>query len=53
MTKRKGATQHYENLIETILRDNEILYIAVDETKRPLYGGKRIKNCQKISLPAY
>ena len=39
MTKRTGATQHYENLIEKILRDNEILYIAVDETKRPLFDG--------------
>lgn len=44
MTKRLGLFKHYENLIEKILRENEILYIAIDETKRPLYGGKRIKN---------
>lgn len=44
MTKRVGGTQHYENLIEKILRENEILHIAIDESKRPLYGGKRIKN---------
>jgi hypothetical protein len=43
MAKRQGISQHYENLIEYILRENEILYIAIDETKRPKYNeGERI-----------
>jgi hypothetical protein len=44
MTKRRGSTQHYENFIENIFRDNEILYIAIDETKRSLYKDRPIKN---------
>ena len=44
MTKRKGLSQHYENFIENIFRDGQILYIGIDETKRPLYANKTIKN---------
>lgn len=37
-------SSHYEALIEDLLRKNEVLYIAINERKRPIYGGKRIKN---------
>lgn len=44
MAKRRGGSAHYERLFETILRDAEILYIAIDESKRPIYAGKSVKN---------
>lgn len=44
MAKRYGLSKSYEQLFETILRDAEVLYLAIDETKRPIYGDERIKN---------
>jgi hypothetical protein len=44
MAKRKGSTQHYERCFEQILRENGILYLAIDESKRPKYENKTIKN---------
>lgn len=44
MAKRKGLHQHYENLFEKQLRDSGILYLAIDETKRPLYENTTVKN---------
>lgn len=44
MVKRKGKRQHYERVFEEFLRDNGILYIAVDESKRPIYDGCPVKN---------
>lgn len=34
----------YESAFEEFLRKHEILYIATDETRRPIYGGGKIKN---------
>lgn len=44
MAKRKGYHVHYEVMFEHFLRENEILYIAIDEKKRPLVDGKSVKN---------
>ena len=44
MTKRKGAGQHYEKLFENELRESGVLYLAIDETKRPIYETTTIKN---------
>ena len=44
MVKRKGVNQHYENMFEKWLRENGILYIAIDETKKPQYDGASVKN---------
>lgn len=44
MAKRKGHHVHYEVMFEDFLRENEILYIAVDEKRRPLFDGKPVKN---------
>lgn len=44
MTKRKGDNQHYERCFEFLLRKYELLYIAIDETKKPIYDGVGIKN---------
>ena len=44
MTKRKGNHSHYEESFESILRSNEILYIAIDESKKPIYNHEKIKN---------
>lgn len=44
MVKRVGKTQHYERMFESMLRENGVLYLAIDETKRPVYEGKAVKN---------
>lgn len=44
MTKRSGIHSHYEIMFESVLRDNEVLYIAIDESKEPLVEGKPVKN---------
>ncbi len=44
MTKRKGINQHYERFFENILRENEVLYLAIDEKRKPIYDGKGVKN---------
>lgn len=44
MAKRKGHHVHYEIMFEDFLRDNQILYIAVDEKRKPLIDKKSIKN---------
>lgn len=44
MTKRIGRSQHYERMFESMLRENGVLYIAIDETKKPIYDGKSVKN---------
>jgi hypothetical protein len=44
MAKRHGLSKSYEQLFERILRDAEVLYLAIDETKRPIYAEVPIKN---------
>ncbi|MCE9653234.1 MAG: HYExAFE family protein [Nitrosarchaeum sp.] len=44
MAKRKGSHAHYEIMFEDFLRENNILYIAVDETRRPVIDGGSVKN---------
>lgn len=44
MTKRKGSHSHYELMFENFLRKNNFLYIAINEAKRPVFNGERIKN---------
>lgn len=44
MAKRKGIHSHYEIMFEYFLRQNEILYIAVDEKRQPLVDGRPVKN---------
>lgn len=44
MTKRIGKVQHYERMFESMLRRNGVLYIAIDETKKPIYEDNAIKN---------
>lgn len=44
MVKRVGKAQHYERMFESMLRENGVLYIAIDETKKPLYEGRPVKN---------
>jgi hypothetical protein len=44
MAKRKGIHSHYENLFEKQLRDSGILYLAIDETKKPIYDNNPVKN---------
>ncbi len=39
MAKRKGSHAHYEVMFEDFLRENNILYIAVDETRRSIIDG--------------
>lgn len=50
MTKRKGKYSHYELMFENYLRKNNLLYIAINEAKRPLYKGERIKNFDFIVI---
>ena len=42
--KRKGIWNHYERAFEKLLVEKQLLYIAVDETKRPRYNNRKIKN---------
>ena len=44
MTKRKGLHSHYEIMFENFLRENNFLYIAINEAKRPVFNEERIKN---------
>lgn len=44
MAKRKGAHSHYEKMFETVLRNSQILYIAINEAKRPIFQNNKIKN---------
>lgn len=44
MTKRSGQHAHYELAFEEILRKNEVLYIAIDESREPLVENQPIKN---------
>ena len=44
MTKRKGSYSHYELMFENFLREHQFLYIAVNEDKRPIFNGEKIKN---------
>ena len=44
MAKRYGLSKSYEQLFEGILRDAEVLYLAIDEAKRPIYAKEKIKN---------
>lgn len=48
MARRAGPSQHYERLFEHILRENGVLYLAIDETKKPIYEGKAVKNFDSI-----
>lgn len=44
MAKRKGSHSHYELMFENFLRDNNFLYIAINEAKRPVFNGEAVKN---------
>lgn len=44
MAKRKGKRAHYEQAFEALLRQSQIPYIAINESKRPVIKGKTIKN---------
>lgn len=44
MTKRKGTHAHYELMFEDFLRKNNLLYIAINEVKRPIFKGEKVKN---------
>lgn len=44
MAKRKGNHSHYEVMFEYFLRKNQVLYIAVDEKRKPIVDEKPIKN---------
>jgi hypothetical protein len=44
MAKRFGLSKHYEMLFEQMLRYAGILYLAIDESKRPIYDKSKIKN---------
>lgn len=44
MTKRKGKYANYEKIFEDFLRRKKILYIAINEFKRPLFKNKKVKN---------
>src|SRR5262245_27673994 len=44
MAKRIGPHQHYENMFESQLRSRGILYLAIDEKKRPICDAKSVKN---------
>ncbi len=44
VTKRKGTHAEFERSFEDMLRKNKILYLAIDETKRPIYRGATVKN---------
>ena len=42
--KRKGNYCHYEKALESFLRKKKILYLAINEAKRPLFRNERVKN---------
>lgn len=42
--KRKGHHVHYERMMESFFRDNGMLYLAIDEAKRPKLGDVKWKN---------
>lgn len=48
MTKRKGMHSEYERVFEGIIRKCEIPYIAINEAKRAVVEGKKIKSLDFI-----
>jgi len=44
MAKRKGTYSHYELMFENFLREQQFLYIAINEAKRPIFKGEKVKN---------
>lgn len=50
MVKRKGSYSHYELVFERFLRKNNFLYIAINEAKRPVFNGERVKNFDFIVI---
>ena len=44
MTKRKGPHSHYELMFEDYMISNQILYIAIDEKRKPLIDDEHVKN---------
>lgn len=44
MAKRKGRLAEYERSFEHLLREHEVLYLAIDESKRPKFRGSSVKN---------
>lgn len=48
MTKRKGIHSNYEKVFEEIIRACEIPYIAINEAKRAVVEGKKIKSLDFI-----
>src|SRR2546427_6619630 len=44
MGNRKGKLAAYERSFEDLLRKNEVLYLAIDEAKRPKFRGGTVKN---------
>lgn len=50
MTKRKGLYSHYELMFENFLREQQFLYIAINEGKRPIFKDERVKNFDFIAV---
>ncbi|MGH9909394.1 MAG: HYExAFE family protein [Nitrososphaerales archaeon] len=48
MTKRRGMHSEYEKVFEEIIRTCEIPYIAINEAKRAVVRGKKIKSLDFI-----
>lgn len=44
MTKRRGSYSEYENMFEKLLREKQLPYIAINEAKRAIVHGKKIKS---------
>ncbi|MEM2934634.1 MAG: HYExAFE family protein [Methanocellales archaeon] len=53
MTKRKGSHSHYELMFESFLREQQFLYIAINEAKRPIFKGEKVKNFDFIVVSKY
>lgn len=41
---KRLVLNHYEVFFENILRENGVLYLSIDETRKPIYDEKKIKN---------
>ncbi|MEW5955081.1 MAG: HYExAFE family protein [Candidatus Micrarchaeota archaeon] len=44
MTKRKGKYSNYELAFEAFLRQHQLLYLAINEARRPIFRGRKVKN---------
>ncbi len=50
VAKRKGKRAEYERSFEDLLRKNQILYLSIDEGKRPKFRGTTVKNFDFIVI---